>query len=149
MNGPRSVLVVEDNPQNLELVEFLLEEAGMQVRGARDPERVQALLAESLPDLLLLDMQLPGLGGLDLVARLRNDPRTVRLPIVALTAHAMQGDRERFLAGGCDGYLAKPIETALFIDQIRQIWSDATARDSRGDAVEDRRGGGTLESEDP
>ena len=122
MNGPRSVLVVEDNLQNFELVEFLLEESGIAVHGARDPETANALLAGPLPDMVLLDMQLPGIEGLELVQRLRDDPRTARLPIVALTAHAMQGDRERFLAGGCDGYLAKPIETARFVDQIRQIW---------------------------
>lgn len=122
MDGPRSVLVVEDNPQNFELVEFLLEEAGIEVHGARDPEAAAAMLAGPLPDMVLMDMQLPGVAGLELVARLRRDPRTARLPIVALTAHAMRGDRERFLAGGCDGYIAKPIETARFLDQIGQIW---------------------------
>jgi CheY-like chemotaxis protein len=128
MSGPRSVLVVEDDEQNFELVEFLLEEAGIEVRGVRDPERVEALLAESVPDMLLLDMQLPGLEGLELVARLRRHHGTARLPVVAVTAHAMQGDRERFLAGGCDGYLAKPIATARFVDQIREIWRRTTSR---------------------
>jgi len=134
MDGPRSVLVVEDNPQNFELVEFLLEEAGIDVRGARDPESAEALLCGPLPDMVLMDMQLPGTEGLEMVARLRRDPRTSRLPVVALTAHAMQGDRERFLAGGCDGYLPKPIETARFVDQILQIWraSSGTAPASGG-----------------
>ena len=126
MSGPRSVLVVEDDRQNFELVEFLLEEAGIAVRGARDPVTAAAMLADALPDMVLMDMQLPGVEGLELVARLRRDPRTARLPVVALTAHAMQGDRERFLGGGCDGYLAKPIETARFVDQIRRIWSEST-----------------------
>ncbi len=79
--------------------------------------------------MVLMDMQLPGIEGLELVARLRKDPRTARLPIVALTAHAMHGDRERFLDGGCDGYLAKPIETARFVDQVRQIWRASPGSD--------------------
>ena len=121
----RSVLVVEDNPQNLELVEFLLEEAGVEVRAAADAESATEILSSFRPDLVLMDMQLPGTDGLSLVRQLRRASSTVDLPIVALTAHAMRGDRERFLAGGCDGYLAKPIDTARFVDQVRAIWRHA------------------------
>jgi len=124
----RDVLVVEDNPQNLELVTYLLEEAGVRVRSAGDAGSTHLALADGLPDAVLMDMQLPGTDGLELVARLRADASTARLPIIALTAHAMRGDRERFLAGGCDGYLAKPIDTATFVDDVRALVSAARHR---------------------
>jgi two-component system, cell cycle response regulator DivK len=117
----RSVLIVEDNRQNLELVQFLLEEAGHRVRSAGDARGARAELDRELPDLVLMDMQLPGTDGLELVAELRADPRFRRLPIVALTAHALRGDRERFLAGGCDGYIAKPIDVATFATLVEEV----------------------------
>jgi len=126
-----SVLVVEDNAQNLELVEFLLEEAGIAVRSAGDADEALATLAGELPDLVLMDMQLPGTDGLVLVDRLRHNPRTAHLPMVALTAHAMRGDRERFLAGGCDGYIAKPIDTTQFVDQVVEVWNRVQAERER------------------
>lgn len=117
-SNPQAVLIVEDNRQNLELVQFLLEEAGLAVRCAMDARQAREELARELPDLVLMDMQLPGVDGLELVAELRREARYQRLPIVALTAHALRGDRERFLAGGCDGYIAKPIDVATFADQV-------------------------------
>lgn len=124
----RDVLVVEDNPQNLELVTYLLEEAGVRVRSAGDAGSTLHALAGRLPDAILMDMQLPGTDGLELVARLRAEPATAHLPIIALTAHAMRGDRERFLAGGCDGYLAKPIDTTSFVDDVRRLVAAARRR---------------------
>jgi CheY-like chemotaxis protein len=117
----RSVLIVEDNRQNLELVQFLLEEVGHRVRSAGDARAARVELDRELPDLVLMDMQLPGTDGLELVQELRQDPRYRRLPIVALTAHALRGDRERFLAGGCDGYIAKPIDVATFATQVEEV----------------------------
>jgi two-component system, cell cycle response regulator DivK len=117
----RTVLIVEDNRQNLELVQFLLEEAGLRVRCAGDARQARAELERELPHLVLMDMQLPGVDGLELVAELRRDDRYRRLPIVALTAHALRGDRERFLAGGCDGYIAKPIDVATFPGQVAAL----------------------------
>ena len=117
----RSVLIVEDNRQNLELAEFLLEEAGLRVRAATDARQARAELERELPDLVLMDMQLPGTDGLELVAELRRDSRFRALPIVALTAHALRGDRERFLAGGCDGYIPKPIEVSTFAQQVETV----------------------------
>lgn len=114
----KTILVVEDNEQNLELVEFLLEEAGMTVWAARDATEARARLADGQPDLVLMDMQLPGTDGLTLVEEIRRTPTTARLPILALTAHAMRGDRERFIAGGCDGYIAKPINVASFVTEV-------------------------------
>ena len=113
------ILVVEDNEQNLELVEYLLEEAGMTVRSALDADQARAELAKGTPDLILMDMQLPGTDGLTLVQEIRQQETTSTLPIIALTAHAMRGDRERFLSGGCDGYIPKPIDAANFVDQIK------------------------------
>ena len=119
--GGRDVLIIEDNRQNLELAQFLLEEAGHSVRSAGDARSARAELERLVPDLVLMDMQLPGTDGLELVAELRGDPRFRALPIVALTAHALRGDRERFLAGGCDGYIAKPIDVATFALQVEAL----------------------------
>lgn len=112
------ILVIEDNEQNLELVQFLLEEAGAEVRAAMDADAARVNLAEKAPDLILMDIQLPGTDGLTLVTELRARSDLGRVPIIALTAHAMRGDRERFLAGGCDGYIAKPIQVSTFVEEI-------------------------------
>jgi CheY-like chemotaxis protein len=114
----REAWVVEDNDQNFELVEFLLGEAGWSVRRASDAAGFDRLLAGAAPALILLDMHLPDAAGLDLLARLRSDRRFDGVPVIALTAHAMRGDREKFLAAGCDGYLSKPIETSTFVAAV-------------------------------
>lgn len=105
--------VIEDNDLNFELVEFLLEEAGWEVVRARDGVEFEALIDSPSPDAVLLDMNLPDVSGLDLAGRLRASPHHAAVRILAVTAHAMQGDKERFLAAGCDGYVAKPIEKGL------------------------------------
>ena len=125
------ILVVEDNEQNLELVEFLLEDAGMRVRVAQDAEAARAQLGAELPGLILMDMQLPGTDGLTLVSEIRNRPETAKVPIIALTAHAMRGDRERFLAGGCDAYIPKPINAVTFVDEIMEVLSLVQGRSGR------------------
>lgn len=114
----REAWVVEDNDQNFELVDFLLGEAGWSVRRASDGAGFDRLLAGAAPTLVLLDMHLPDAAGLDLLARLRADRRFDRVPVIALTAHAMRGDREKFLAAGCDAYLSKPIETSSFVATV-------------------------------
>lgn len=114
----RTILVVEDNEQNLELVGFLLEEAGFRVLGARDALSARLEFRRGQPDLVLMDMHLPGRDGLSLVREFRLDPTGASTPIVALTAHAMRGDRERFLAGGCDGYMSKPIDASTFVSAV-------------------------------
>jgi two-component system, cell cycle response regulator DivK len=124
----RLILVVEDNEQNLELVEFLLEDAGMRVRVAQDAEAARVQLDAEVPDLILMDMQLPGTDGLTLVGEVRGRPQTARVPIIALTAHAMRGDRERFLAGGCDAYIPKPINAVTFVDEISQVLAKVESR---------------------
>ena len=131
MSGPL-IWVIEDNDQNFELVDFLLGEVGYGVARARDASELAALLAAGAPALVLLDMNLPTGSGLDVLARLRADERSRRAPVVALTAHAMRGDRERFLAAGCDGYISKPIESSQFLAVVAGF---LRAR-SRGDGVE-------------
>lgn len=121
MGEKRDVLVVEDNRQNLELVEFLLEEAGFEVRTATDADELRRELAAGTPALILMDIQLPGVDGLTLVAEIREQPATREIPVVALTAHAMRGDRERFLAAGCDGYISKPIDIATFVAEVERF----------------------------
>lgn len=129
-----TVLVVEDNEQNLELVEFLLEEAGFTVRRAMDVEAARAEMTRDFPGLVLMDMDLPGADGLTLVAEFRRQPGADVMPIVALTAHAMRGDRERFIQGGCDGYIAKPIDVARFIDEVKNYLARGRKAGAAGDA---------------
>jgi two-component system, cell cycle response regulator DivK len=115
------IWVIGDNDQNFELVDFLLGEAGYEVVRARDSDGLAPLLAGAPPALVLLDMNLPSGSGLDLLQHLRRvetSRRAPRAPVVALTAHAMRGDRERFLAAGCDGYISKPIEANEFLAAV-------------------------------
>lgn len=113
-----TVLVVEDNPANLTLSVFLLEKAGHTVLSASDAERGLALAREQRPDLILMDIQLPGMDGLQAIALLKGDDGTRSIPVIALTALAMKGDEERIRAAGCEGYIAKPIAYREFLATI-------------------------------
>jgi len=112
------VLVVEDNPANLVLTQALLRRAGHRVAGAGSATEAMERLHEALPDLILMDIQLPGEDGLSLTRRLKADPRSAAIPVVALTAHAMSGDSAEALAAGCSGYITKPIDTRAFPEQV-------------------------------
>ena len=103
------VLVIEDNAANMRLATFVLESAGHVVLGATDAEAGLAVVRDQQPDLVLMDIQLPGMDGLQAAAQLKADPATRTIPIIALTALAMKGDEERIRAAGCDGYIAKPL----------------------------------------
>ncbi|MCC6129401.1 MAG: response regulator [Acidobacteria bacterium] len=116
----RTILLVEDNEQNRELVEYLLEMAGYAVFSAENPTDARILFRTKEPDLVLMDMHLPGRDGLSVVQEFRLDPVGGKTPIVALTAYAMRGDKERFLAGGCTGYIAKPIDTKTFVSEVEK-----------------------------
>jgi two-component system cell cycle response regulator DivK len=105
------LLVVDDNPQNLKLARVLLTGEGYTVEVATDAEEALRVLDGFTPRLILMDLQLPGMDGLALTKRLKADPRHRDIVIVALTAYAMKGDEEKALAAGCDGYVAKPIDT--------------------------------------
>jgi CheY-like chemotaxis protein len=113
------VLVIEDNDKNLKLVRDLLQLKGYQVLEAQTAEEGLALAAERTPALVLMDIQLPDLDGISALERLRAEPGTAAIPVVALTAFAMKDDRERFLAAGFDGYLPKPIDIRALPDQVR------------------------------
>lgn len=104
------ILVVDDNAANLKLMEFLLDGEGYEIRTAGDAEQALSLLQEFQPRLILMDLQLPGMSGLDLTRRLKAEPATRGVIILALTAFAMKGDEQRALDAGCDGYVAKPID---------------------------------------
>ena len=112
------VLIVEDNPANMTLAVFLLESAGYTVIAATDAETGVRLAAERQPDLILMDIQLPGMDGLQATAILKGDDRTRTIPVVALTALAMKGDEERIRAAGCDGYIAKPLAYKEFLATV-------------------------------
>jgi len=110
MPGDR-ILIVDDNPTNLKLARVLLTAEGYDVRTAEDAAQALAALAEFHPRLILMDIQLPGVDGLTLTRRLKGDPATQEIIVIALTAYAMKGDADRALAAGCDGYVSKPIDT--------------------------------------
>jgi two-component system cell cycle response regulator DivK len=112
------VLVVEDNAANMTLATFLLESAGHAVIGAADAETGLTLAREEQPDIVLMDIQLPGMDGLRAIALLKQDEATRRIPVIALTALAMKGDEERILAAGCDGYIAKPLSYRDFLATV-------------------------------
>jgi CheY-like chemotaxis protein len=105
------ILVVDDNPQNLKLVRVLLTLENYDVRSAGDAEEALRTLETFTPGLILMDLQLPGMDGLELTRRLKADPARRGILIVALTAYAMKGDEEKALAAGCDAYVSKPIDT--------------------------------------
>jgi two-component system, cell cycle response regulator DivK len=120
MTGPR-VLVVEDNERNLKLVRDVLEYAGFVVLAAGTAEEGVALAVAEPPDVVLMDLQLPGMSGTEALEALRSDPVTKKVPVVALTAFAMKDDRARALADGFDGYLEKPISVRSLPDQVRSF----------------------------
>lgn len=110
MAGER-ILVVDDNPQNLKLARVILLGEGYEVMTATDAEEALKALDTFMPRVVLMDIQLPGMDGLELTRRLKADPKRCHIAIVALTAYAMKGDREKALLAGCDGYLPKPIDS--------------------------------------
>jgi CheY-like chemotaxis protein len=122
------ILIVDDNPANLKLARVLLASEGYEVRTATDAEEALAVLREFLPDLILMDIQLPGMDGLELTRRLKADSKTCDVAILALTAYAMKGDEERALAAGCDGYVAKPIDTKRLTAKVAALLLGANAR---------------------
>lgn len=122
------VLVVDDNPQNLKLARVLLAGEGYEVRTAADAEEALRVLESFAPRLILMDLQLPGMDGLELTRRLKADPARRHIVVVALTAYAMKGDREEALAAGCDDYVPKPIDTnalpALIASHLHRVEPD-------------------------
>ena len=112
------VLIVEDNAANMTLAVFLLQSAGHTVLSATDAEAGLTLARDEQPDLILMDIQLPGMDGLEATVLLKRDEATRAIPVIALTALAMKGDEERIRAAGCDGYIAKPMRYRAFLATI-------------------------------
>jgi two-component system, cell cycle response regulator DivK len=115
------ILLVEDNETNQMLAQTVLQRDGYRVEVAGSSEEVWQLLGSERPDLILMDVQLPGQDGLSLTRSLKADPATLGIPIVAMTAHAMLGDADQALQAGCVGYIPKPIDTRMLADQVRKF----------------------------
>ena len=115
------VLIVDDNEKNLRLARDVLQFAGFRTLEAASAGEGLSLAAEKLPDVILMDIRLPDMDGTEAARRLKDDARTTRIPVVALTSLAMKGDREVFLAAGFDGYLEKPISVLELPDQVRSF----------------------------
>jgi CheY-like chemotaxis protein len=118
------ILIVDDNPQNLKLARVILTVEGYEVQTAADAEEALRVLGSFTPRLILMDLQLPGMDGLQLTRHLRRDPAWQHVRIVALTAYAMKGDEEKALAAGCDGYITKPIDT----ERLARLVAEQLAR---------------------
>ena len=114
------ILIVDDNATNLKLVAYLVKANGFDVDTAGDAETALEKIGTRKPDLILMDLQLPGIDGLELTRRLKSDPETRTVPIVAVTAYAMKGDQDKALAAGCDDYITKPIDTRTLPETIRR-----------------------------
>ncbi|OYX15180.1 MAG: two-component system response regulator [Rhizobiales bacterium 32-66-8] len=117
---PKTVMIVEDNELNMKLFHDLLEAHGYRTVETRNGIEAMGLAREHRPDLILMDIQLPEVSGLEVTKWLKADPELKAIPVVAVTAFAMKGDEERIRAGGCEAYLSKPISVAKFLETVRQ-----------------------------
>jgi CheY-like chemotaxis protein len=120
----KTILVVEDNELNMKLVKGLIKIGKYRMLEAIDAESGIQLIREQRPDLVLMDIQLPGMDGLSATKIIKEDPSLKDIPIVALTSYAMQGDKEKALEAGCTGYIAKPIDTRKFLETVSQYIKD-------------------------
>ena len=132
------VLIVDDHPMNIELARFVLEAGGFVVDVAANAQQATTCIATRLPDLILMDIQMPGTDGLALTRQLKQDPATRQIVVVAFTAYAMKGDEAKMRAAGCDGYLAKPITVASFAASVRALL-DAGPSEHAGRQVDGKR----------
>jgi CheY-like chemotaxis protein len=117
----KKILVVDDNPASLELAREVLEDPHQQVLEAHDGREALDLLATEKPDLVLLDLHMPAVDGYTVLERIRQEPRLARLRVVALTASAMQGDRERALSAGFDDYIVKPLQISVLRNRVKRL----------------------------
>ena len=118
---PKKVLIVEDNELNMKLFNDLLEAHGYETLQTKDGFKALEMAREHTPDLILMDIQLPEVSGLEVTKWLKDDDTLAAIPVVAVTAFAMKGDEERIREGGCEAYLSKPITVATFIETVRQF----------------------------
>lgn len=122
----KKVLLVEDNRMNARLLEHVLARDGFEVTIHYSAEDAVAAAGALVPDIILMDIQLPGMDGLEATRQLKSRPETSAIPIVAITAHAMRGDEERILAAGCEGYISKPVNTR---ELSATLWSFLASQD--------------------
>jgi len=125
------ILIVEDNADNYELVRFLLEQAGHDTCWARNGRDGIEMAKEEKPDLILMDLSLPEIDGWTATERIRSDPQTKHIPIAALTAHSMPEDYKRALDAGCDGYLSKPMDMAVFKETVASLIAKSNTEPKR------------------
>jgi len=118
------VLVIEDNPDNMTLICDILELNGYATLHAVTGKQGYEIAEKSLPDFIILDIQLPDIDGYTVMDLLRKDIKTKEIPIIAMTSYAMAGDREKLLKAGCDGYIEKPIDPIIVMDQIKEALGD-------------------------
>ena len=123
------ILLIEDHPTNRKLIGDILRRAGHQVREAVSADQGIPMALAERPDLILMDIQLPGTDGLTATRLLRADERTRSVPILAVTAHAMRGDEKRILEAGCDGYVAKPIAYKLLLEEVQRCTASNQGED--------------------
>jgi CheY-like chemotaxis protein len=123
----KTVLLVEDNEDNLVVYRTILEHVGFRVIEARDGEEGVSRAREHLPDLILMDISIPKMDGWEATQRLKADGNTKQIPIIALTAHALEEDRQKALQAGCDGYLAKPVEPRRVVQEVERFVGPAKA----------------------
>lgn len=117
----KTVLIVEDNDLNMKLFNDLLQANGYETVQTKDGREVMALARANRPDLILMDIQLPEISGLEITRMLKEDPELKTIPVVAVTAFAMKGDEEKIREGGCEGYIAKPISVASFLQTVAKF----------------------------
>jgi CheY-like chemotaxis protein len=128
----KKILLVEDNEVNRRLAGFLLRSHGYQVREATTALAAFEMLETDRPDLIVMDIQLPGMDGLEATRKLKEEPATADIPVIAVTSYAMKGDREKALAAGCAGYVTKPIDKKIFIQEIAAQLGDKSKVEDRG-----------------
>ena len=124
-----SILIVDDNPVNLKLACDVLEASGFQIRRAADAEQAILILQREIPNLILMDIALPGIDGLSLTRLIKGDARLRHIPVVALTAFAMKGDDQKAFDAGCSGYITKPIDTRRIAEQVETFLRRAESED--------------------
>jgi two-component system cell cycle response regulator DivK len=117
----KTVLIVEDNELNMKLFHDLLEAQGYETLETREGLQALSLARQHRPDLILMDIQLPEISGLEVTKWLKEDDELAKIPVIAVTAFAMKGDEERIREGGCEAYLSKPISVTLFLDTVRRF----------------------------
>ncbi len=127
-----TILVIEDNLLNMKLFRSLLTLGGYQVMEAEDAEKGIILASLYLPDLILMDIQLPGIDGLEATRKIKEKPETQKIPVVALTSYAMPGDESKAYEAGCSGYITKPINTRTFMESVNGYLNQPSSSSMRG-----------------